>query len=586
MKPSRWLFFGLALFYSATLHFAESDAKTWGTHPIAETMVVAAEPDDPYSPLAREIAQAEGRILQPTLRAALESAPDFVLWVVAPNRLSDAAMVEAGRLLRRQSMRSALGIITGNTMEQARLLYRAGSLRSAGKTAASGHSAIVASAYPTLGLEQGFIKDEQSGFRQALTVESLQAALANAIVAQYSGHGSGRSWHLGKNLSFTARHVPALPPLSVAAMSCQTLRPWLSDSLAMAFVGQGAAAYAGFVFSPIDGYFMGERAHAPFLHTWPGFPVGRMVQFQAAQTLFSFARLPFYFLLGDPRRALHTDAPYTLEQDFVRDGLRTLGYRNAPPGMLPIRIPGGADYGFVELPSKASRADFDLFYNRDLQTLNLGEDKYVLFEQTGGDFVLTLSRRPPWMRWISLTVLDALDTGLVFNQDYGGAEIMLGIGILGSLCILVHSRKKRRPLRPLGRALLGGMLLAGLATTYILLRLDDLRVIDKPVNFSWWTPPAILLLEAAALYMFYTAQKRRGRVAGWALALSPFWLPALFLSVIYAAMNVFALLQAGGAIYGYRMACLPLAAMVPAIPCVWLLFRWRPRPAPDGTCSP
>ena len=48
-------------------------------------------------------------------------------------------------------------------------------------------------------------------------------------------------------------------------------------------------------------------------------------------------------------------------------------------GVLPVKIENGARYEYLKIVGVASAADDDLFYNNNLQTLNLGADKYILF---------------------------------------------------------------------------------------------------------------------------------------------------------------------------------------------------------------
>jgi hypothetical protein len=89
--------------------------------------------------------------------------------------------------------------------------------------------------------------------------------------------------------------------------SCNTVRLWNEDSIALRFVDQGAAANSGFVYSPNEGYLIGEFDGLSFRYTWPDFPIGHVIQAQNRSTLQGFAQFPYQHLLGGPQIALQTE---------------------------------------------------------------------------------------------------------------------------------------------------------------------------------------------------------------------------------------------------------------------------------------
>jgi hypothetical protein len=48
----------------------------------------------------------------------------------------------------------------------------------------------------------------------------------------------------------------------------------------------------------------------PFRYTWPGFPIGHVVQFQNRGAVQDFAAFPYCFLLGDPRITVQSAPAY------------------------------------------------------------------------------------------------------------------------------------------------------------------------------------------------------------------------------------------------------------------------------------
>ena len=170
------------------------------------------------------------------------------------------------------------------------------------------------------------------------------------------------------------------------------------------------------MWSPNEGYLIGEFIDLPFRYSWPGFPIGHIVQAQNQGALQGFASLPYYHLLGDPRIALQQEAPYSVQDDRVEGLTRIVKYADAPAGLIPIRIPNAAGYSFVEAPGVTAAWESDPFYNSRLQMVNIGSDKYVLLVHAGGDFSLRLQTSPPWYWVIADPLIDSLDQVLLFNE--------------------------------------------------------------------------------------------------------------------------------------------------------------------------
>ncbi len=101
-----------------------------------------------------------------------------------------------------------------------------------------------------------------------MTKTGFIKVLQSADYLTFTGHGSSRSLNLDENIRLTAADVPSLDSVVISTGSCQTVRPWNADSIARRFVDQGAAAYAGFVFSPNEGFLIGEFDGLPFRYTW------------------------------------------------------------------------------------------------------------------------------------------------------------------------------------------------------------------------------------------------------------------------------------------------------------------------------
>lgn len=522
------------------------------TAPACDAIVMAAA-DDPYLPLAEEIAARDGLPLVHTLPEALQQSPIVLLWVASPAHLSDQAIVEAGRALRRQPL--AAGIISGATVEEARALWQRGS-------EVRGRRVVAVNAeYPAAGVTVGRIVRPGEG-TQPLSVAALREALPASDYLTFTGHGGNGYWRLDDDTRFSAAEVPALGPVVVSASSCNTFRPWEPGSIALAFAGRGAAAYTGFSYSPNEGYLIGAYEGLPFRYTWPGFPIGCVVAAQNRGTLQGFAALPYYWLLGDPRIALQAAPPYTSARDEAQGSTRTLAYTGLPAGVVPIRVPGGAGYGYVEAAGITAASAHDPLYNSRLQMVDIGADKYLLVEHAGGDLTLTLRRRPP-LGWMALDLLsDSLDHSLVYVQSGGGDLIGLVAGALACLAVAWRARRKKTEGAAFLAAALAGLACAGLHALYALARLGQVTITSKPLAPLplAWAGSGLLVAAGALLYL--TARSRRGRELALWLAASMTLMAGLIGSAPCVANVLLFAPRVGAGLYNGALALLALGTLI------------------------
>ncbi len=484
-----------------------------------DTLILAA-PGDPYYPLAEEMARREAAPIRHTFEEALAQDPAFILWVVSPGSLSDQVMVDVGRALRDRPTAVSVGIISGKTLEEARTLW----LRA---PVVKGERVFAANALnPAGNIEAELIEfGEEGTVVQPLSRANLLHSLEGADYWTFSGHGGSSYLRLGENSRLQTGQIPPLPPAVIATSSCNTFRLWDKDSLPLDMVRQGAAAYTGFVFSPNSGYLIGAYGDVPFRYTWPDFPIGHAVQVQNRGTLQGFAQLPYYWLLGDPRIALQAEAPYRLTRTESSNGTLTLSYDGAPAGIIPVHIPGGASYRFTEVPDISAAWDHDPFYNARLQTVNIGEDKFILFVHDGGEFTIRLHTRPSWL-WVTGDLLaDSLDTTYLLFPEHGTDIILLAVGILiWAVAWLVLRRKATS--RTLVLALLTGLVFAGIQGLYALARLERLTITSKIVGFQPLSLVSTFLLVSCGALLFLNARSWRGRVVALLVATSSALLPA------------------------------------------------------------
>jgi len=534
--------------------------------------LVLASADDPYFVLAEEIARSEQLRIVSGPDEALVENPEFLLWVVSPSRLSDRALVDMGLAIRARRASVSIGIISGSSIDAARALWRrAASVQGGRLVAVNGES-------PAGRVGQGRIRTVDPDGIRPLTRGALISTLRQADYLTFTGHGGSGYLSLAAGTALTAGDIPDLPPVVVATGSCQTLRPWLPNSIALAFVDQGAAAYAGFVYSPNEGFLFGEFDGLPFRYTWREFPIGHVMQVQTRGTLRGFAAFPHHFLLGDPRIALSEGPPYRVIADRKVGSDRILAFADVPAGVVPIRISDGVLYRFVEIPGVASAGEDDLFYNSRLQTVDIGDAKYVLFKHGGGDFTMVLRREVPAHHAVLTPLGDSLDAALVFGQQHGGGLVVTVTGVLVWLVIGWRAWRRRdtpdrsgRP-GPLLLALSIGLGLALLHGLYAWLRVGHITINEKPTVSSPLSFIGTFLLAGGAGYLYLRARSWRGRAAALVLAVLPTLAGSAAVAALMFIVNLASVRQLGAGYYNYSLSLLYLLAAAFELPLVGTAF--------------
>jgi hypothetical protein len=542
-------------------------------------VVVLAAREDPYYALAEEIAAAEGAQIISSLDELVADGPAFLLWVASPQGLSDEVLVDFatawGERMKEPRAVIVPGLISGSTLEEARALW-------ARADEATGRVAVVVNAAnPSADIpERITVFDGAGASNPPYSKESVVRALVEADHLTYTGHGGSRALFLAEGVSLRANDLPSLPPVVVATGACNTFRPWNEGSIALAFTDRGAATYVGFAYSPNAGYLVGAYEGLPFRYTWPDLPLGLVVLLQNRGTLQGFAALPYHFLLGDPRIALADAAPYRVVADEGEGRARALRFAELPVGAVPLRVPGGAGYDYVEVPGVASAATGDPFYNARLQTLDAGEDKYLLVVTEGGELEVILRRRPP-LGWRAADgMLDALDHTLIFlgQTASGGTAITLGAaGAFALGAAVVFARRPALRGRVTGRraslALLAGLVAAVLHAAYVLGRVDVATVTSKPLVFEPLMVSPTLALVTLGAFLFLVANSAWGK--GMALVVATFnaWMPGLFALAVTMGFNLLAFRPRTGA-YLYNAAPAAKAFLTAAVLGLlwWALF--------------
>ena len=415
-----------------------------------------------------------------------------------------------------------------------------------------------------------------------MDLTNLTGALHLADYLTFTGHGSDSYLRLDPDTRLETRDLPDMQSLVATANSCQTMRPWSEDSIALGFVNHGAAAFAGFVYSPIEGYMIGGYQDLPFRYSWTDFPIGSIVALQNRGTLQGFADFPFYYLIGDPRIAFHSDPPYELMVDETQDGTRVMTYSNVPKGLIPVRVRGGGHYRYVEVQGVADTLDGDPYFNSLLQAASLNGDKYILFNHKGGDFTLRLSENPPFGWWIARTMLAAFDHVVLFAPMNGGDWLVLVTGVLAVGFVLFRRWKMREnpenQAQLIWKSMISGLVITSFIGLYQLFRLPVTSINTKPMVFDAIWLAGVFLLSSCGSWFYFKDGKLWGKFFGLILAVFPALMPAIFGLAAVGWVNILITEKIGAPVYNYQLGILPFIAAIIWVISLWLFFyslnRW------------
>jgi hypothetical protein len=528
----------------------------------AGTLVVLCDSLDAYLPLAIEIAEREGTGVRHGIEEAIRLDPAFLLWVCEPVALSEKALTDVGSTIRDCGAPVSVGIITGSSIESAARLYsRRFSFRDL---------------YASVDARVGAITSREGDSTAVIPLDpaSLLQTILSTDYLCYSGHGGGGYWRLGHDLFFAAQDLESLPPLIVTSGACQTFRPYEGSSIALAFTEMGACAYAGFLFSPAPYYHFGFPDGFPMMFTYPEFPIGFVIALQNRGSLASYARFPFYFLLGDPRIYFQSGEPYRRARDETDGSERLLRFEDAPKGFVPVLIRGGASYAFVEVEGVTAAGSRDVFYNSKLQYLDFRGDRYVLFDHAGGDFTIRMRRVEPFLWSARDAVTDALDHAFVYLPTTGGDLFLLVVTASVLFVTVVFTVRSRGAVDGFYAALIVGVCVGAWRGLYALLRIERAAVVSTPVQVEPHFVIASLILAGCGALLYFNVRSRLWKMGTVLVMTIPVWPAALAWASGITYVNLAgAIPSLGMPIYNYALSIMPATAFAVECAAVLLLLR-------------
>ena len=542
--------------------------------PIQETVIIC-NPQDAYQSLAKTISETEGLVLTENLTQAIAYRPKYILWVAAPQSIDETTLWSTGDILKSMDYYPAIGFISGGTIETAERLWQNG------RRIRNGESFLGSDVEIDQGILTPVIVDlnQPAADPIPLTLDSLVKTLQKSDYFYWVRHVSATRWmwgataeNHGEDTNLTAAEIPALNALVVDTPSCGSFQPWKVDSIALGFINQGAAAYLGHVHTAVvsNSFIMRHGFYVPGMSTWEEFPLGVMAQIRNRMEARVSSSTPLYFMLGDPRAYLSAEQPYTITADETKNGTRRIHGTTDFRGYLAVKVEDGALYNFTRVTGLTAAGESDFFFNNDLQTLNLGGDKYLIFFLDGESFEIVLQQKTPWYWPLWDGLVDALDYNWVtMNTVYNPFSLVFMAFLI--FLLVIKTRRKNpsgKTLKDYRACFAAGVLPAIIHVAYVLLRSGQFSVSADAVGY---TPVQLLLgfagtasMATAGLMLAHDARKTIGRLIGLTVAILPQVLLAAFkiFSVFLTDLVFVTRNSMRQPLWNFNVVCLALVALL------------------------
>lgn len=510
--------------------FFNNNVTTYAGSQTGSDTVILSSKDDLYYSLAEEISATEGIPIFHTLEDAAVAKPVFLLWVTEPENLTENLLVNFSKELKNLSSMISVGIISGENIEDARSLWT-------DVKRISNNDFVIVNGTKKNKIDPEII--DNTGM-QPLTKEDLLDALKRAGIIQISMEGTAESW-FDQSLHITVKDtdIPDLDACIIQHYGCSTFRPWVDNSIALACIGKGAVAYCGFVYSSVAGTRFGDYTEISPLYSWDKFPLGHLVQIQNHAAMQSYADIPHYFMLGDPRIYCSSEMPYNVIRDNVADEKRRITLSGLPSGLIPIYIQDGAEFAYVSVSGLSSSSMDSKYFNRYIQMIDINNDKYLIIDNESDTITIELKKEAPALWSLTSNTVSFLDAIIMANQG-SRLSILLAIPLL-ILLVIGITRK-----RYLKRDLIAGSVLAGtvsfITLCYVLIRAENIAVSNIPVSINWTFILSIFIFTGYGELLYIRAKKLKRKV----LAVLTANLYTLVTFIIFAGAMVIQLVVFGG----------------------------------------
>jgi hypothetical protein len=221
-----------------------------------------------------------------------------------------------------------------------------------------------------------------------------------------------------------------------------------------------------------------------------------------------------------------------------------------PPGIVPIRIDGGAQYGVVDVVGFSRVSVHDDFYSGRLQMIDAGYDKYLLVQHPGGPLTIRLTNEDATTAMAARALFKALDVGFVVYAGGDRITPML-MGVLGAFGIWLF--RKRASARILVLSVIMGTVFGSAHLIYAVLRKGSVDAISGAPTWNWWPAAITLTLVTLGSMLFLNSRKPLTKILAVAVATVPVAGPALLWLWLPFGFNFMTQGRIGGPLYNYAL---------------------------------
>jgi hypothetical protein len=482
-------------------------------------VIILSDSIDAYFPLAVEISQKENLKIIQNIEDVQNHRPDYILWIISPANLTENRLVKCAQA-QTENFNVPIGIISGKTIEDAKYLWDNKDYKPEGVFS-------IFNGTNKSNLVKAKILKLNNEYTDTLILNkaNLKESLLNSAYIQISLHGAPRSWFdEHSKFSFEYNLLPDLQKSVIQSHTCNNFRPWIENSIALECINKGAIAFSGFIYSPISGTKIGEYDGLNFQYTWDDFTIGTVVQIQNNAANRTYAKFPHYFMLGDPRVSFNSKPPYSIIQDSVIGDKRIIKLSDAMIGFLPVKITNGSDYRFLKISNGISHSDNKIFFNNHIESLNLNDDKYILFENNNDIVTIEMKKYVPIIWKIKDTICGFIDSSIVSHQ-YGDINII--IGLIFFIVLFVKLLRRKIVKTSLLKGFILSLLFAFLIGAVYFFRWSNISTTSKLIELNYVSFGFDWFLLFAGVTIYFNSKSTRGKILALLIPFSPIYLFAI-----------------------------------------------------------
>jgi hypothetical protein len=150
---------------------------------------------------------------------------------------------------------------------------------------------------------------------------------------------------------------------------------------------------------------------------------------------------------------------------------------------------------------------------------DIGDDKYILLRQAGGDVRIELRQEPPWYWAPGDALVDLVDMGMISGPS--DAQLAVGAGILSLVLVGWLAIRRHAPKRTAVLSGAMGLTVSAAWLLYVYLRRESVTITSEPVALNPLSVVGSALLIGCGLLLYLVGRSRWAIVPALLIALFP-----------------------------------------------------------------